>query len=161
MTEEQQAVPGNGADTNPVFSIDKIYVKDLSIEVPNAPQIFLERETPTIDIELHTAANNIGEGYYEVILTVTVTAKLEEKAVFLVEVGQAGIFQIRNVPEEALSPLLAIACPTSLFPYAREAVSDATTRCGFPPVVLAPVNFEAMYMARQQEAEATSSTSLQ
>jgi preprotein translocase subunit SecB len=159
MTQEQQ-VADNAVDS-PVFSIDKIYVKDLSIEVPNAPQIFLERETPGIDIELHSTANNIGEGYYEVVLTVTVTAKLEEKVVFLVQVGQAGIFQIRNVPEEALNPLLSIAAPTALFPYAREAVSDATTRCGFPPVVLTPVNFEAMYMAQQQEAAAAAAATQQ
>ncbi len=156
MSQEQAAATDNAAE-NPVFSIDKIYVRDLSIEVPNAPQIYLERETPSIEIELQTAGTSVGDGYYEVVLTVTVTAKLEEKVVFLVEVGQAGIFQIRNVPEEALNPLLAIACPTSLFPYAREAVSDATTRSGFPPVVLTPVNFEAMYMARQQEAEAGNS----
>lgn len=151
MSQEQQAATDNAAEA-PTFSIDKIYVKDLSIEVPNAPQIYLERETPSIEIELNTAGNEVGDGYYEVVLTVTITAKLEEKVVFLIEVGQAGIFQIRNVPEEALTPLLSIACPTSLFPYAREAVSDATTRAGFPPVVLTPVNFEAMYMARQQEA---------
>lgn len=159
MSEETQATNTNAADgagNEPAFSIDKIYVKDLSIEVPNAPQIFLEREAPGIEIELQTAGTNIGDGYYEVLLTVTITAKHEDKVVFLIEVGQAGIFQIRNVPEEALTPLLAIACPTSLFPYAREAVSDATTRAGFPPVVLTPVNFEAMYMARQQEAAANS-----
>lgn len=155
MTQEQQAATDNAnAVDTPVFTIDKIYVKDLSIEVPNAPHIFLERETPSIDIELHTAAEQIGDGYHEVVLTVTVTAKMEEKVVFLIEVGQAGIFQVRNVPDEALNPLLAIACPTSLFPYAREAMSNATTRAGFPPVVLTPVNFEAMYMARQQEAAA-------
>lgn len=157
MTQEQQAA----TDNSPLFTIDKIYIKDLSIEVPNAPQIFLERETPTIEIELNTANSNIGEGYYDVELTVTVTAKLEDKVVFLVEAGQAGIFQIRNVPDEALHPLLYIACPTSLFPYARQAISDATTRAGFPPVVLTPVNFEAMYMARQQEAAAAANATQQ
>jgi preprotein translocase subunit SecB len=159
MSQEQQVA--DTATDSPVFAIDKIYVKDLSIEVPNAPQIFLERETPGIDIELHSTGTNIGDGYYEVVLTVTVTAKLEDKVVFLVEVGQAGIFQIRNVPDEAISPLLSIAAPSSLFPYAREAVSDATTRCGFPPVVLSPVNFEAMYMAQQQEAAAAAAATQQ
>ena len=85
------------------------------------------------------------------VLTVTVTAKLEDKTVFLVEVGQGGIFRINNVPEEQIEPLLAVACPNILFPYARETVSDAVTRAGFAPVVLQPVNFEAMYMARLQE----------
>ena len=97
----------------------------------------------------------VGEGVFEVVLTVTVTAKMAEKTVFLVEVGQAGIFRIQNVPEEQLEPLIAVACPNILFPYAREAVSDAVSRAGFQPIVLQPVNFEGMYMQRlQQQAEA-------
>lgn len=99
---------------------------------------------------------------YEVVLTVTVTTTLGEKTVFLVEVGQAGIFRIQNVPEEQLEPLVAIACPNVLFPYAREAISDAVTRAGFQPVLLQPVNFEAMYMQRLQESQnAEGSDSLQ
>ena len=135
----------------PVFGIEKLYVKDLSVEVPNAPQIYLEREAPQVEIQLGTSGNGLGDGVYEVVLTVTVTAKLEEKTVFLVEVGQAGIFRIMNVPNEQVEPLLAVACPNILFPYARETVSDAVTRAGFAPVVLQPVNFEAMYMQRLQE----------
>mgnify|MGYP001133760774 CR=1 FL=1 len=138
----------------PVFGIEKLYVKDLSLEVPNAPQIYLEREAPQVEIQLGTSGNGLGDGVYEVVLTVTVTAKLEEKTVFLVEVGQAGIFRIMNVPNEQIEPLIAVACPNILFPFAREAVSDAVTRAGFSPIVLQPVNFEAMYMQRLQEQAA-------
>ncbi len=136
----------------PVFGIEKLYVKDLSIEVPNAPEIFLERETPAVEIQLNTTGRNVDEGVFEVVLTVTVTAKLGEKTVFLVEAGQGGIFRIMNVPEEQLEPLIAIACPNVLFPYAREVISDAIGRAGFQPIVLQPVNFEAMYMQRLQES---------
>ena len=137
----------------PVFGIEKLYVKDLSIEVPNAPEIFLEREQPQVEIQLNTGGRAVGEGVYEVVLTVTVTAKISDKTVFLVEVGQAGIFRIQNVPEDQIEPLIAVACPNILFPYAREAVSDAVSRAGFQPIVLQPVNFEGMYMQRLQQAE--------
>lgn len=133
----------------PVFSIEKIYVKDISLEIPNAPQVFLEREAPEIEVKLHTEGSNIDEGLFHVLLTVTITAKIGEKTLFLVEAGQAGIFQIRNVPEQDMEPILSIACPNILFPYAREAISDLVTRAGFPPVVLSPVNFEAIYQQRQ------------
>ncbi|MBW7902336.1 MAG: protein-export chaperone SecB [Rhodocyclaceae bacterium] len=145
MSEQQES---------PSFSIEKLYLKDLSIEVPNAPEVFLERESPQVEIQLQTNGRNLGDGAYEVLLTVTVTARIGEKNVFLVEAGQAGIFRIFNVPEENLEPLIAIACPNILFPYAREVISDAVTRAGFSPVVLQPVNFEGLYMARMQEAEA-------
>ena len=137
----------------PVFGIEKLYVKDLSIEVPNAPEIFLERETPAVEIQLNTTGRNVDEGVFEVVLTVTVTAKLGEKTVFLVEAGQGGIFRIMNVPEEQLEPLIAIACPNVLFPYAREVISDAIGRAGFQPIVLQPVNFEAMYMQRLEQSQ--------
>ena len=140
-------------NAQPVFGIEKLYVKDLSVEVPNAPEIFLEREAPQVEIQLNTGGRAVGDGVYEVVLTVTVTAKMGEKTVFLVEVGQAGIFRIQNVPEEQLEPLIAVACPNILFPYAREAVSDAVSRAGFQPIVLQPVNFESMYMQRLQQAE--------
>lgn len=135
----------------PAFGIEKLYVKDLSVEVPHAPEIYLEREAPQVDIQLGTQGQLLGEGAYEVVLTVTVTAKLEDKTVFLVEVGQAGIFRIVNVPDEQIEPLVAVACPNILFPFAREVVSDAVSRAGFAPIILQPVNFEAMYMARLQE----------
>jgi preprotein translocase subunit SecB len=139
-------------DSQPVFTIEKIYVKDLSIEVPNAPQIFLERDTPRVDVQLSTKAQPVDDTHYEVVLSVTTTATLNEKTVFLVEAHQAAIFQVRNLPQESLDPVLSITCPNILFPYARETISDAISRCGFPPFLLAPVNFEALYQQRQQQA---------
>lgn len=140
----------------PSFAIEKLYVKDLSLEVPNAPAIYLERDTPEIGLQLQTGGLKVGDDIYEVTLTATVTAKIGEKTVFLVEAGQSGLFRIRNIPEDNLEPLLSIACPNILFPYVREVVSESVTRAGFAPVVLQPVNFEAMYAARmQQEQEQT------
>lgn len=141
------------SDQQPVFSIEKLYVKDLSLEVPNAPQIFVERETPEIEIQLQSGANGLGDDLYEAVLTVTVTAKRDETTYFLVEVAKAGVFMIKNIPESELAPVLGIACPNILFPYAREVVSDAVSRAGFPPVVLAPVNFEALYQQRVMEQQ--------
>jgi len=139
-------------NNQPVFTIEKLYVKDLSVEVPNAPAIYLERENPQINVQLRTDGKQVGEGVFEVVLTVTVSAKIgEDKTVFLVEASQGGIFQIRNVPEGDLEPIMMIGCANILFPYARETVSDAVTRAGFQPVLLTPVNFEALYQARQQQ----------
>ena len=149
------------SEEKPVFSIEKIYVKDLSIEVPNAPQIFLNRQTPSIEVQIQSKASTIGDGMYEVTLTVTVNAKEGETAFFLVEVVKAGIFQIRHVPEQDMEPILAVACPNILFPYARETVSDAINRAGFPPVILAPVNFEALYQQRLAEKQGASGIQLQ
>lgn len=143
MSDQSQA-------NNPVFNIEKIYLKDLSLEVPNAPQIFLEREAPEMDMDIQTRVDRIDEAIYDVQLTVTVTAKRGDKAYFLVEAKQAGIFRIEGLPEEAIEPTLAVACPNILFPYAREAVGDASVRAGFPPVVLQPVNFEALYVQQKQ-----------
>lgn len=139
----------------PVFNIEKLYVRDLSVEVPNAPAAFLEREQPNVNVELATNGRALEEGFYEVSLKVTVTASVgEDKTLFLVEATQAGVFQLRNIPQSDLEPVLMIGCPNILFPYAREVISDAVTRAGFQPVLLAPVNFEAMYQARQQETAA-------
>ena len=136
------------SDQQPVFGIEKIYVRDLSVELPNAPQCFLEREAPQVEIQLNTGGDLVSEGVFEVTLTVTVTAKVGDKTQFLVEVAQAGIFQIRNLPDADIEAVVAVACPNILFPYARETVSDAVVRAGFPPVILAPVNFEALYQQR-------------
>lgn len=138
----------------PVFNIEKTYVRDLSLEVPNAPHIFMEGEAPEVAIQLQTQAAPVGDGVFESVVGVTVTAKIGEKTVFLVEVKQAGIFRIQNVPEQDLDPILGIACPNILFPFAREVVADAVNRAGFPPVILAPVNFEAVYQQRLAEAQA-------
>lgn len=140
-------------NAQPVFAIEKLYIKDLSVEVPNAPEIYLEREAPQVSVQLNTNGRGVGEGVFEVVLTVTVTAKVGEKTMFLVEIGQAGIFRIQNLSEEQMEPIIAVACPNILFPYAREAVSDAVTRAGFQPIVLQPVNFEGMYLQRLQEQE--------
>ena len=152
MAETQQAQ----------FSIEKIYVKDLSLEVPNAPQIFLQRDQPEIQVQLHTEGSGVDEGVFQCLLTVTVTAKIGDKTMFLVEAAQGGIFQIRNVPQQDLDPILSIACPNILFPYVREAISDTVNRAGFPPVLLAPVNFEVLYQQRlQQQAAEQPATPLQ
>jgi preprotein translocase subunit SecB len=137
----------------PTFGIEKIYVKDLSLEIPHAPEIFLSGEQPQVDVQLHNEAAAISEGLYQVMLTVTVTAKAGEKTMFLVEVAQAGIFRVRNVPNSDIETLLATACLNILFPYAREAVSDIVSRSGFPSVYLAPVNFDAIYLQRLQQAQ--------
>jgi preprotein translocase subunit SecB len=149
MTDAQN-VPNN----QPVFSIEKVYVKDVSLEVPNAPAVFLERETPTVDIQLHHNSALVENGVYQTLLTVTVTAKVNDKTMFLVEVGQAGIFTIRNIPPQELDPVLAIACPNILFPYVREVVSEMVVRAGFPAVILSPVNFEAIYATQHQQQPA-------
>lgn len=136
----------------PVFSIEKIYVKDLSLESPNSPHCFLERDAAQIEVQLGTSGSAVGEGTYEVILKVTVTAKVGDKTQFLAEAAQAGIFVIQNVPQADIEPIVAVACPNILFPFARETISDAVSRAGFPPVLLAPVNFENLYR-QKLEAE--------
>ena len=150
MAEENQAV-----ETQPVFSIEKVYVKDLSLEVPHAPQVFLTNESPEVEMKVATRGDKIEDGFYNVSVTVTVTAKLdnEEKTMFLSEVTQSGIFRIDNIDAEDVNLLLGVACPNILFPYAREAISTTVTRAGFPPVMLAPINFEAMYQSQGQVTE--------
>jgi preprotein translocase subunit SecB len=132
----------------PTFSIEKIYVKDVSLEVPGGPQTFMRQDQPQLEVQITQQSQRMNEILVEVTLVVTVTAKSADKVVFLVEASQAGVFQIRNVAESDLPPLLGIVCPNVLFPYARETVSDLITRAGFPPVLLAPVNFEAIYQQR-------------
>ncbi len=138
----------------PLFNIEKLYVKDLSLEIPNAPAIFLARENPQIDLQLHTQASSVEEGVFEVVVTVTVTAKLPEKdkVMFLIEAKQAGIFQVRNIPAEEMESVLAVMCPNILYPYLREVVSDVAVRGGFAPVLLNPINFDAIYQQQKQQA---------
>ncbi|CAG9931982.1 protein-export chaperone SecB [Candidatus Nitrotoga arctica] len=148
----------------PLFNIEKLYVKDLSLESPNAPSIFLERENPKIDLQLNTQSHFMEEGLYEVTVTVTVTAKLPEKdkVMFLIEAKQAGIFQVRNLPPEELESVLAIICPNILYPYLREVVSNMAIHAGFTPVLLNPINFEALYQQqKQQQAQAQAATNTQ
>ena len=137
-------------ELQPVFSVERLYVKDLSLEVPHAPQIFLEQGEPEVDMLVSTGNTKLEDGFYSVDVTVTVTAKLnEERTMFLNEVTQSGIFRLENIPEEDVQLLLGVACPNILFPYAREAISNSVTRAGFPPVLLAPINFEAIYEEQQ------------
>ena len=136
----------------PGFAIEKLYVKDASLEIPNAPQIFTDRTPPQVSVELGNTAQKLDEGIYEVAIKVTLTSKIADKVAFLVEITQAGIFGIRNVPDENMEMILAITCPNILFPYAREAVSDLVTRAGFAPVLLNPINFEALYMQQKEQA---------
>jgi preprotein translocase subunit SecB len=138
----------------PMFSIEKIYVKDLSLEVPGGPQTFMQSEQPQLEVQLSQQSQRVSDVLFEVTLVITVTAKRADKTLFLVEVSQAGVFQIRNVSEADLAPVLGMVCPNVLFPYARETVSDIVNRAGFPPVLLAPVNFETLYQQRLAEAAA-------
>ena len=135
----------------PTFQIEKIYVKDLSLEIPSGPQAFMQQAQPQLEVQINTAGGGFAEGYYEVSVSATVTAKTAERTLFLAEAVQAGIFSVRNVPPEELDPLLNIGCPTILFPYLRETISDLINRGGFPPVLLAPVSFEALYVQRLQQ----------
>ena len=155
MAEDQVAASQENSeqDQQPVFGIEKIYVKDLSLEIPNAPQIFIQRESPQVSIELGNNVSMLEEGVFEVVITVTVTSKIEDKTVFLIEVAQAGIFQVRNVPAESLEMIAGVTCPNILFPYARQTVSDIVTRAGFPPVLLNPINFEALYAQQKQQQQ--------
>ena len=141
------------ADDNnsPVFQIQRIYLKDLSLEQPNSPQILLEQGQPQVEINLALGAGPIGEGVYEVTVTATVTTKVNDKVLFLVEAKQGGIFEIRNIPADQLQPIIGIACPGIVYPYLRAIVSDVCTRAGFPPVLLSEVNFQAMFEAQQAQ----------
>lgn len=141
------------AAAQPVFAIQKLYVKDLSLEVPNAPQVFLETAQPQVDVELGMQHQQVAEGLFESTLTITVTAKATEKTFFLVECAQAGIFEIRNFAEQDLAAVMGIGCPSVLFPYAREAIASMVNRAGFPAVNLNPVNFEQIFVQQLQQQQ--------
>jgi preprotein translocase subunit SecB len=141
-------------NTTPMFQIQRIYLKDLSLEQPNSPQVLLEQGQPAVEINLTLGAEPIADGMFEVTVMATVTTKVNDKTLFLVEAKQGGIFEIRNIPEEQLKQILGIACPNIVYPYLRAIVSDVCTRAGFPPVVLSEVNFQAMYEAQQAQANA-------
>ena len=146
-------------EATPVFQIQRVYLKDLSLEQPNSPAILLEQAQPSVDIQLGVQATPVAEGIFEVAVTATVQTKIEDKTVFLVEAKQAGIFEIRNVPEEQMGAIVGIACPQIIYPYLRGNVADTITRAGFPPVHLAEINFQAMYEQQQAAtAEAANNT---
>ena len=145
MSEEQ---------ATPVFQIQRVYLKDLSLEQPNSPAILASTEQPSVDIQLGVGMEQIVEGVVEVTVTATVTTKIEDKVVFLVEAKQAGIFEVRNLPEDQMGPVIGIACPQIIYPYLRGNVADVIQRAGFPPVHWAEINFQAMYEQQQQQAGA-------
>lgn len=138
------------ADENlqPVFQIQRVYLKDLSLEQPNSPEIFLEQDAPAIEVAVDVGAQPLAEGIFESTVTITVTAKIKDKIAFLVEGKQAGIFEVRNIPDEQLDPILGIGCPNVIYPYLRANIADVITRAGFPPVHLSEINFEVVYQQR-------------
>ena len=138
------------ADNDPIFNIQRVYLKEASLEQPNSPAIFLEQAQPSVDINLHMAHEGAGEGFYEVALTVTVTAKVNDRVLFLAECREAGIFEVRNIAGEQLDTVLKVICPQIIYPYLRGNLADMTQRAGFPPVHLTELNFQAMY--EQQKA---------
>jgi preprotein translocase subunit SecB len=140
------------ADLDPVFQIQRVYLKEASLEQPNSPAILLEQQQPSVDIQLGVESLPVAEGVFEVSVTATVHTKIGEKTVFLVECKQAGIFEIRNLPDDQMGAIMGIACPQIVYPYLRGNVADVVTRAGFPPVHLAEINFQAMY--EQQQAQA-------
>jgi preprotein translocase subunit SecB len=140
------------ADLDPVFQIQRVYLKEASLEQPNSPAILLEQEQPSVDIQLGVESLPVAEGVFEVSVTATVHTKIGDRTVFLVECKQAGIFEIRNLPDEQMGAIMGIACPQIVYPYLRGNVADVVTRAGFPPVHLAEINFQAMY--EQQQAQA-------
>lgn len=153
MSEQQNLQDAN----QPIFNIQRIYLKDLSLEQPNSPAIFLEQEGPNMEVAIDIGSEMLAEAIYEATITVTVTAKIRDKVAFLVECKEAGIFEVRNIPTDQLDPLLGIACPNILYPYLRSNVADMVTRAGFPPIHLNEINFEAFYHQRKQALEQASS----
>ena len=148
-------------NTSPVFQIQRVYLKDLSLEQPNSPAILLEQEQPALDIQLGVEATPVADGIYEVAVMATVQTKIEDRTVFLVEAKQAGIFEIRNIPEEQLNNVIGISCPQILYPYLRGNVADVINRAGFPPVHMAEINFQALYEQQQAAAAAQEEGQLQ
>ncbi|MDR0275409.1 MAG: protein-export chaperone SecB [Burkholderiaceae bacterium] len=139
------------ADQDPVFNIQRIYLKEASLEQPNSPAILLEREQPAVEISLAVGTENVAEGIFEVTVAATVQTKIKDKTIFLCECKQAGIFEIRHIPQEQIGPILGIACPQTVYPYLRGNVADLIQRGGFPPVHLAEINFQSMYEQQQQQ----------
>jgi preprotein translocase subunit SecB len=138
----------NAQELQATFNIQRIYLKDMSLEQPNSPAIFLEQDGPNIEIQIDVGNQKLADDIYEATVTVTITAKIRDKIAFLVEGKQGGIFEVRNVPEEQIEPLLGIACPNIIYPYLRANIADMVTRGGFPPIHLTEINFEVFYQQR-------------
>lgn len=138
-------------ENRPSFSLQRAYVKDISLEMPNAPQILLEQDTPSVEVSINVGGQRLAESVYETTVTATITTRVNEQVLYLVEATQAGIFEAANIPEEQLDPLIGIVCPTMLYPYLRAVVADLITRTSLPPLHLAEVNFQALYEQRLAE----------
>ena len=157
-TEENNAASTQAEQAQgPEFSIQRIYVKDLSLEVPDSPAVFLKKWEPQLHLDIGTATSKVEDNLHEVVLTLTVTVKLEEDTAFLVEVKQAGIFSLKGFPEDQIKPMLGSYCPNVLYPYAREVVTDVTVRAGFPQLYLTPVNFDALYQQHLEQEQSQTS----
>ncbi len=143
---------------DPVFQIQRVYLKEASLEQPNSPAILLEQEQPAVDIQLSVEAIPVADGIFEISVTATVQTKIQDKTVFLIEAKQAGIFELRNLPQDQMNQIMGIACPQIVYPYLRSNVADLVQRAGFPPVHLAEINFQAMYEQQQLEANAAANT---
>ena len=139
-------------EQTPVFQLQRMYLKDLSLEQPNSPEILLEQQQPQVDIQLAVGAQPVADGIFEVSVTATVTTTIGDRTLFLIEAKQAGIFEIRNLPDEQVQGIIGVVCPQMIYPYLRASVSDMCTRAGFPPILLAEVNFQAMFEAQQAQA---------
>jgi preprotein translocase subunit SecB len=157
MTDQTNSVPPGAepsAPQAPVFQLQRVYLKDASLEMPHAPQIFLEQGTPQIEVQLDVQNDPVVEGVVEVVVRVTTTARLGEKVLFLIEAKQAGIFELRNIPDVQVAPVLGVVCPGIIYPYLRANVADLLTRTGLPPVHLAEINFEALFQQRMAQLAA-------
>jgi preprotein translocase subunit SecB len=133
------------------FLIQKVYIKDISFETPNSPMVFVDQWRPEVNVQIDTSAQSLDPQNFEVVVSLTVTVKVGERTAYLAEVNQAGVFTISGIPEQHMGQMLGAFCPGILFPYAREVVSDLSVRGGFPPLLLAPVNFDALYTQRMQQ----------
>lgn len=151
---DQTPAPQAADDNQPAVTYEKIYVKDMSLEIPHAPQIFLDQEPPALETQLNINASNFAEGLYEVVVTATVTTRVKDKVVFLVELGQGGIFQLRNIPADQVDAVVGVHCASVLYPYLRANVADLITRAGFPALHLPSVNFDSFFAQRMEEARA-------
>ncbi len=140
----------NPQEQQPVFNIQRLYLKDLSLEQPNSPSIFLEQDGPGIAVQIDVGSEKLADGIYEATVTITITAKIKDKVAFLVEAKQCGIFEARHIPDDHIEPLLGIACPNIIYPYLRANIADIITRAGFPPIHLTEINFEVFYQQRKQ-----------
>ncbi len=160
-TENSDQNTEQQAQSEKQFALQKIYVKDISFETPNSPAVFTEKWEPSVNIELNSNGKPLAQDVHEVVLGITITAKVGENVAYLCEVHQAGVFTVKGFSEQELGPMLGSYCPNVLFPYAREAISDLVTKGGFPQLLLAPVNFDAIYMdhVKQRQAQAAENPS--